>query len=90
MSEKLTPENSVWGWKALIITIIIMIFFMGILYLAVTSEPDYMPNQKRKAAQQALQQQQQQAAEMPEMAGMSAEEHATMNESAASMSQHGH
>lgn len=56
MSEKLTPENSFWGWKALIITVIISAFFMGFLYLAVTSEPDYMPSHKYKENLQNSQQ----------------------------------
>jgi hypothetical protein len=47
MSEKLCPETSPWGWKALIITCILSFIFMVIFYLAINNEPDYMPmNQK--------------------------------------------
>ncbi|MFM6904585.1 MAG: hypothetical protein ACKOXD_09055 [Acinetobacter sp.] len=52
MSEKLCPETSPWGWKALIITIILSMVFMGIFYLAMNNEPDYMPMNKNKAAPQ--------------------------------------
>jgi hypothetical protein len=53
MSEKLCPETSPWGWKALIITIILSMVFMGIFYLAMNNEPDYMPMNKNKAVPQA-------------------------------------
>ncbi|MCH7310349.1 hypothetical protein [Acinetobacter sp. ANC 4805] len=53
MSEKLCPETSPWGWKALIITIILSIVFMSIFYLAMNNEPDYMPMNKNKAVPQA-------------------------------------
>lgn len=52
MSEKLCPETSPWGWKALIITIILSFIFMVIFYLAITNEPDYMPSQKQTSSQQ--------------------------------------
>lgn len=51
-SNKLSPEKSFWGWKLLIIAIILSCIFMGIFYLAITNEPDYMPSQKQNAAQQ--------------------------------------
>ncbi|ENU31134.1 hypothetical protein EAH57_02575 [Acinetobacter sp. 2JN-4] len=52
MSEKLCPETSPWGWKALIITIILSFVFMVIFYLAITNEPDYMPSHKQTSSQQ--------------------------------------
>ena len=55
MSEKLCPETSPWGWKALIITCILSFLFMVIFYLAMNNEPDYMPmNQKKAAAQSEI------------------------------------
>lgn len=50
MSEKLCPETSPWGWKALIITCILSFIFMVIFYLAINNEPDYMPMNQKKAA----------------------------------------
>ena len=48
MSDQNTPENSPWGWKALIIFCIIGGIFMFIFWLAVSNEPDYMPSQQNK------------------------------------------
>lgn len=50
--EKLSPEKSFWGWKLLAISIVLSCIFMWIFYLAITNEPDYMPSQQNKAAQQ--------------------------------------
>jgi len=47
-SNKLSPEKSFWGWKLLIIAIILSCIFMGIFYMAITNEPDYMPSQKQQ------------------------------------------
>ncbi|HQW53159.1 MAG TPA: hypothetical protein PLU69_04195, partial [Acinetobacter sp.] len=63
MSEKLNPTTSPWGWKAVVITVVLCSIFVGVLYLAVSNEPDYMPSQKRKVAQQNMEQQ---STEMPE------------------------
>lgn len=52
MTDHSSPEKSPWGWKALIIAIILSCFFMGFFYLAVTNEPDYMPSQKNKETHQ--------------------------------------
>lgn len=48
MTERLTPEKSPWGWKALFIFCILGSIFMFIFWLAVTNEPDYMPSQQQK------------------------------------------
>ena len=53
MSEKLCPETSPWGWKALIITCILSFIFMVVFYLAMNNEADYMPMNQKKAAAQA-------------------------------------
>lgn len=50
MSEKLCPETSPWGWKALIITCILSFIFMVVFYLAINNESDYMPMNQKKAA----------------------------------------
>lgn len=51
LNNKLSPEKSFWGWKLLIIAIILGFLFMVIFYLAITNEPDYMPSQKNKQMQ---------------------------------------
>lgn len=48
MVDHSSPEHSPWGWKALIVAVILGCFFMGFFYLAVTNEPDYMPSQQQK------------------------------------------
>lgn len=52
MTDHSSPEKSPWGWKALIIAVILSSFFMGFFYLAVTNEPDYMPSQQNKETHQ--------------------------------------
>lgn len=47
MTNKLSPEQSWWGWKLLIVASILSVLFMIIFYLAINNEPDYMPSQKR-------------------------------------------
>mgnify|MGYP000137266630 CR=1 FL=1 len=55
MTNNSSPEKSSWGWKAVIIVCILGALFMGIFYLAVSNEPDYMPmNQKKAAAQSEM------------------------------------
>lgn len=46
MTNKLSPEQSWWGWKLLIVASILSVLFMIIFYLAINNEPDYMPSQK--------------------------------------------
>ncbi len=48
MTNKLSPEQSWWGWKLLIVASILSVLFMIIFYLAINNEPDYMPSQKKK------------------------------------------
>lgn len=48
MTNKLSPEQSWWGWKLLIVASILSLLFMIIFYLAINNEPDYMPSQKKK------------------------------------------
>lgn len=47
MTDHSSPEKSPWGWKALIIAIILSIIFMVIFYAAIQNEPDYMPSKQR-------------------------------------------
>ena len=51
-SNKLSPEKSFWGWPLLVVAIILSCIFMGIFYLAIENEPDYMPSKQQKSAQQ--------------------------------------
>ncbi len=74
MTNKLSPEQSWWGWKLLIVASILSVLFMIIFYLAINNEPDYMPGAQRKAQQHEMQQkaekstdQQTQHDNMPEM-----------------------
>ena len=48
MSELTSPEKTAWGWKALIIFGILGALFLGIFWLAMSNEPDYMPSQQGK------------------------------------------
>lgn len=52
MREKLSPEKSGWGWKLLIVAIILGVIFMLFFYLAVTNDPEYMPSHQQKHTQQ--------------------------------------
>ncbi len=53
MSNEVSPEQSSWGWKAVIIAIILASVFLAFMFFAVNNEPDYMPSQQKKAAAQA-------------------------------------
>ncbi|WP_019458007.1 MULTISPECIES: NADH-quinone oxidoreductase subunit J [unclassified Acinetobacter] len=48
MTNKLSPEQSWWGWKLLIVASILALLFMLIFYWAINNEPDYMPSQNNK------------------------------------------
>ncbi|OTG75164.1 hypothetical protein B9T26_06225 [Acinetobacter sp. ANC 4169] len=48
MTDQSSPEKSPWGWRALIIFCILGALFMGLFWLAVSNEPDYMPSQQKK------------------------------------------
>ncbi|OTG67722.1 hypothetical protein [Acinetobacter silvestris] len=43
-------KSTTLGWKFIAIVAVLTSIFFTFLYLAMSSEPDYMPNQKRKAA----------------------------------------
>lgn len=82
------PEKTFWGWKALIVAFILSIAFLGIFYLAMENDPDYMPSQQNKeqshqqhAFKNAPTMKQNTAEVQPTAAehGMTAEEHANMN-----------
>ena len=44
MTNKLSPEQSWWGWKLLIVASILSVLFM--IIFTINNEPDYMPSQK--------------------------------------------
>jgi hypothetical protein len=101
MSNEISPEKSAWGWKALIIAFILSAFFLGFFYLAVSSEPDYMPSQQNKQntqqhafknapamSEEALAKAQADKQARAEQHAMSAEQHANMSSSEAQA--HGH
>ncbi|MDQ8936200.1 hypothetical protein [Acinetobacter rudis] len=56
-NQVLSPEKSPWGWKALIIATVLSILFLGIFYLAMSNEPDYMPSKQHTTQQHAFKQQ---------------------------------
>ncbi|MEO4209925.1 hypothetical protein [Acinetobacter pittii] len=56
MTNKLSPEQSWWGWKSLIVACILSLLFMIIFYLAINNEPDYMPSQKNKQMMETAEQ----------------------------------
>ena len=43
-------ESAALGWKFVAIVAVLTSVFFSFLYLAMSSEPDYMPSQKHKAA----------------------------------------
>ncbi len=53
-SNKLSPEKSFWGWKLLIVAIILSCIFMGIFYMAITNDPEYMPSHQQQYTQKAF------------------------------------
>lgn len=95
MTDPSSPENTPWGWKALIIFCIIGAIFMLVLWLALSNEPDYMPSQQKKQAQSMTHTQPKSAEPTAQEMNMTAEEHAAMNDQATSeanphSTSHGH
>ncbi|MDN5511215.1 hypothetical protein [Acinetobacter sp.] len=84
MTNNSSPEKSPWGWKALIIFCILGAVFMGIFYLAISNEPDYMPSQKRNQTHTAHQQQSSASEPTAGEMNMTEAEHAQMAEHDAS------
>jgi len=56
-------ESTALGWKFIIIVAAITTIFFTFLYLAMSSEPDYMPNQEAKKGHYQLKTTPQQAPE---------------------------
>jgi len=56
--KKDSNEETVLGWKFVIIVGVLSTIFLSFFYLAMTQEPDYMPGAQRKAQQQEQQEQQ--------------------------------
>lgn len=50
--QKDSNEETVLGWKFVIIVGVLSTIFLSFFYLAMTQEPDYMPGAQRKAQQQ--------------------------------------
>ena len=44
MSDLNNSSTSIFGWKGVWIAVILAALFLGILYLAMSNEPDYMPS----------------------------------------------
>ena len=53
-TEKLNPEQSAWGWKMLLAACIFSVIFMSFFYLAITSDPEYMPSHQQSDTQHAF------------------------------------
>ncbi|MCH7379032.1 MULTISPECIES: hypothetical protein [Acinetobacter] len=53
--KKDSNEETVLGWKFVIIVGVLSTIFLSFFYLAMTQEPDYMPGAQRKAQQQEQQ-----------------------------------
>ncbi len=53
-TEKLNPEQSAWGWKMLLAACIFSVIFMSFFYLAITSDPEYMPSHQQSYTQNAF------------------------------------
>ncbi len=52
MTQAISPEKNIWGWKGALIATVLSVFFLGIFYLAMSNEPDYMPSKQQKPVQQ--------------------------------------
>ncbi|WP_038343509.1 hypothetical protein [Acinetobacter sp. A47] len=56
MNQQPSPQKdsneTVLGWKFVIIVGVLSTIFLSFFYLAMTQEPDYMPGAQRKAQQQ--------------------------------------
>ncbi len=50
--QKDSNEETVLGWKFVIIVGVLSTIFLSFFYLAMSQEPDYMPGAQRKAQQQ--------------------------------------
>lgn len=59
MNKQPSPQKdsneTVLGWKFVIIVGVLSTIFLSFFYLAMTQEPDYMPGAQRKAQQQKAQ-----------------------------------
>ena len=51
-SQKIADEKK--GWKALLVAFILSVLFLGIFYLAMENEPDYMPSKQAESHQTAF------------------------------------
>ena len=76
MSQQPSRQNdsneTVLGWKFVLIVGVLSAIFLGFFYLAMSSEPDYMPRAQHKAQQQKMQENAKQKMEMSsEQADMS-------------------
>ena len=52
--EKLSPEQSGWGWKMLLAACVFSAIFMSFFYLAINSDPEYMPSHQQSYTQNAF------------------------------------
>lgn len=50
--QKNSNEETVLGWKFVIIVGVLSTIFLSFFYLAMSQEPDYMPSAQRKAQQE--------------------------------------
>ena len=59
MSQQSSPQKdsneTILGWKFVIIVGVLSAIFLGFFYLAMSNEPDYMPGAQRKAQQEKMQ-----------------------------------
>lgn len=46
MSQNNSSSTSIFGWKGVWIAAIFAALFLGLLYLAMSNEPDYMPSKQ--------------------------------------------
>lgn len=45
-SQEIANEKK--GWKGLFIAAVLSVFFLGIFYMAMSNEPDYMPSKQNQ------------------------------------------
>ncbi|MDR2062005.1 MAG: hypothetical protein LBQ29_11485 [Acinetobacter sp.] len=75
MNKQPSPQKdsneTVLGWKFVIIVGVLSTIFLSFFYLAMTQEPDYMPGAQRKAQQQKAHAQEEAAPASSEVAEQS-------------------
>ncbi|MFB2578653.1 MULTISPECIES: hypothetical protein [unclassified Acinetobacter] len=55
VDEQTMSNKSIFGWKGVLLFLLFAGGFLGLLFFAMSNEPDYMPSQRKAAEQKAAQ-----------------------------------